>query len=171
MRRANLVLFGAGGLGLAACDLMHVKGGVLRHRTGGGPAGQGWWVAPMFGCASLAIAQAARPFLREPRSIAATAPPFVAAYGATALFSKDHPRELTAALWAIGLARTRGDLPFALLLAATGPAVEAATAATGAFTYERPLAEVIPWLAGLYVNGAPLALAVSYLRKSNDARR
>jgi hypothetical protein len=159
--RRPVALFAGAGLGLAACDLMHVKAGVLRHRVGGGPSGQGWWVAPMFGVAGLTIAATARPFVREPGSIAATAPPFVAAYAATALFSKDHPRELTAALWGIGLARTRRDLPFTLLLAAAGPAVEAATAATGAFTYARPLAEVIPWLSGLYVNGAPLALAVS----------
>ena len=139
---------------------MHVRAGVLRHRAGGGPSGQAWWVAPMFGCAGLAIAFVARPFVREPRDIAPEVPPFAAAYAATALLA-DRPRALAAALWATGLPRVRGDLPFALLLAAAGPAAEVALARTGAFSYARPLREVLPWLCGLYVHGAPLALATA----------
>jgi hypothetical protein len=140
---------------------MHVRGGVLRHRAGGGPSGQAWWVAPMFGCAGVAIAYGARPFLGHgERELAPEVPPFVAAYAATAFLS-DRPRALAAGLWLTGLPRVRHDLPFALLLAAAGPAVEAGVASTGAFAYAQPLRQVLPWLSGLYVHGAPLALATA----------
>jgi hypothetical protein len=153
MRRANLLVFAGSAIGLSACDQMHVRGGVLTHR------GRPWWVPPMFGCAGVVIAHTARPFVREPRAIVPNAAAFVAAYAATAFV--DRPRPLAAALWATGLPRVRDDLPFALLLAAAGPAVEVAVARTGAFAYTRPERDVLPWLAGLYVHGAPLALAVS----------
>lgn len=169
--RTVAVLFTRAGIGLAACDLMHVKAGVLRHRARG-PFGQAWWVAPVFGCAGVTIAVAARPFVRERHDrVAATAVPFAAAYAATALVSLHHPRWLTAALWATGLARARHDLPFALLLAAAGPAVEVGVARAGHFAYARPDSEVLPWLAGLYVHGAPLALAVSSRRSGSGAAR
>jgi len=113
----------------------------------------------MFGSVGLIVAHAARPFMREERSILATAPPFVAAYALTA--AVDRPRLVAALLWATGIPRVRNDLPFALLLAATGPAVEVAVARTGAFSYTRSHGEVLPWLAGLYIHGAPLALAVA----------
>lgn len=162
MRRTNLALFAGAAVGLSVCDLMHVRRGVLSHRVGGGPAGQAWWVAPMFGAAGIVIGHAARPFTRkEHTAIARNAVPFVTAYAATAYLSLGHPRALTAALWATGLARTRDDLPFTLLLAASGPAVEIAISRTGAFTYTRPEREVLPWLTGLYIHGAPLALAVA----------
>ncbi len=161
-RRTLAAVFAGSGLGLAACDWMHVRGGVLRHRAGGGPSGQGWWVAPMFGCAGVAIALGARPFLQrgEERDLAPEIPPFVAAYAATAFLS-DRPRALAAGLWLSALPRVRHDLPFAVLLAAAGPAVEVAVASTGAFSYSRPLRDVLPWLTGLYLHGAPLALATA----------
>lgn len=146
-------MFAGSALGLSACDRMHVTGGVLRHR------GRPWWVPPMFGCAGVVIARVGRSFVREERSVVANAVPFVAAYAATAFV--DRPRLLAAALWGTALPRVRHDLPFALLLAAAGPAVEVAVARTGAFSYARPPREVLPWLSGLYVHGAPLALAVS----------
>lgn len=154
--------FAGAGIGLAACDWMHVRGAVLRHSVGGGPSGQGWWVAPMFGFAGVAIALGARPFLRrgEDRHVAPQVPPFVAAYAATAMLS-DRPRALAAGLWLTALPRVHADLPFALMLATVGPAVEVGVAQTGAFTYSRPLHEVLPWLAGLYLHGAPLALATA----------
>lgn len=141
---------------------MHVRRGVLRHSVGGGPSGQAWWVAPMFGCAGVAIALGARPFLRrgEDRDVPPEIPPFVAAYVATALLS-DRPRALAAGLWLTALPRVRGDLRFALVLAAAGLCAEAGLQQTGAFAYERPLREVLPWLSGLYLHGAPLALATA----------
>lgn len=149
-------MFAGSAIGLSACDQLHVRGGVLTHR------GRPWWVPPVFGCAGVAIAYGARPFLRrgEGRDVAPEIPPFVAAYAATALLG-DRPRALAAGLWLSALPRVRRDLPFALLLAAAGPGVEAAVARTGAFSYSRPLREVLPWLSGLYLHGAPLALATA----------
>jgi hypothetical protein len=163
MRRANLLVFAGSAIGLSACDQMHVRGGVLTHR------GRPWWVPPMFGCAGVVIAHAARPFVKEPRPIAPRAVAFAAAYAATAFV--DHPRAVAAALWATGLPRVKHDLPFALLLATTGPAVEVAVARTGAFAYTRPEKDVLPWLSGLYIHGAPLALAVSSRTSGSAAGR
>ena len=146
--------FAGAGIGLALCDQMHVRGGVLTHR------GRPWWVPPMFGCAGVTIARAGRRFAGSERDVAPEIPPFVAAYAATALLS-DRPRALAAGLWLTALPRISDDLPFALLLATAGPAVEVAVARTGAVSYERPLTDVLPWLAGLYLHGAPLALAVA----------
>ena len=134
---------------------MHVAGGVLTQRGGG------WWTPLTFGAGGVAIAAAGRRFARrEERDLAPQIPPFVAAYAATALLD-DRPRALALSLWLSGLPRVRHDLPFALLLATAGPAVEVALARTGLFAYARPLREVLPWLSGLYVHGAPLALAVA----------
>ena len=156
MRRRNLAVFAGAGLGLAACDRMHVAAGVLTQR------GRGWWTPLTFGLGGLAIAYGARPFLRrgEERDIAPEIPPFMAAYAATALLG-DRPRALAAGLWLTAIPRIHRDLPFALLLATAGPAVEVGVSATGAFTYARPLREVLPWLSGLYLHGVPLALAVA----------
>lgn len=147
-------MFAGSAVGLSACDQMHVRGGVLTHR------GRPWWVPPMFGCAGVVIARVGGRFARGERDVAPQVPPFVAAYAATALLS-DRPRALAAGLWLTALPRVRRDLPFALLLAAAGPAVEIGVARTGAFSYARPLREVLPWLAGLYLHGAPLALATA----------
>ena len=149
-------VFAGSGLGLAACDRMHVHAGVLTQRGGG------WWTAPMFGVAGVTIAVGARPFLRhgEDRRVVPEIPPFVVAYAATALLS-DRPRALAAALWLTAVPRVRRDLRFALLLAAAGVSAEAGLQQTGAFAYTRPLREVVPWLSGLYLHGAPLALATA----------
>ena len=165
-------LFVAGGLGLALCDQMHVQAGVLSHDAPG-PFGQGWWVAPMFGVASLVIAWVARRIApRRPAAggeVALAAVLFVAAYAATALFSEDQPYLLAAALWATAIGRIASGpdraatAVFALLLAAAGPLVEFAVAATGVFDYEQRTALVALWLSGLYLHGAPLALAVARL--------
>ena len=174
--RTVAALFAGAGAGLAACDLLHVRGGVLRHRAGG-PFGQAWWVAPMFGTAGVAIVTAARPFARatpvpSAGRIARLAAPFAIAYAATALLANDHPRPLAAALWSTGVARTpRRDLAFTLLLAAAGPAVEYAIASRGHFAYARPAHQVVPWLSGLYVHGAPMALAVSSRTSDSGAAR
>jgi hypothetical protein len=164
MGRRNLAVFLGAGLGLAACDRMHVAAGVLTQR------GRGWWTPLTFGTGGVVIAQVGRRFLRrgEDRDIAPQIPPFVAAYAATALLA-DRPRALAAGLWLTALPRVRGDLPFALLLATAGPAVEVGLSATGAFAYARPLREVVPWLSGLYLHGAPLALAVSSTREATPA--
>ena len=163
-----LAVFVGSGLGLAACDQMHVQAGVLTHEAPG-PFGQGWWVPLVFGVAGVVIVVVARLFAGDARrgNPVLAAAIFVAAYASTALFSEDAPYLLAAVLWATGLARLARDpdppraIAFALLLAASGPLVELAFSEAGLFAYEQDFATVAIWLSGLYVHGAPLALALA----------
>ena len=99
-----------------------------------------------------------------------------AAYAATALFSDDAPYALAAVLWITGLARLLRDpdparaIPFALLLAASGPLVELAVSEAGLFAYADDFGVVAVWLSGLYVHGAPAALALATLVSSRERR-
>jgi hypothetical protein len=161
-----LAVFAGAGLGLALCDQMHVQAGVLSHDAPG-PFGQGWWVPLVFGAAGVAIFLAARAFSTAPRGgLVVKAALFALAYAATALLSEDHPYALAAALWVTGLARLARDpeparaVPFALALAACGPLVELAVSEAGLFAYDDDFGTVALWLSGLYVHGAPLALAL-----------
>jgi hypothetical protein len=176
-----LVLFVAGGIGLALCDQIHVQSGVLDYETGGF-FGQAWWVPLQFGVAALAIVAGAAPFAR--RRAAPKAADFVtgtgwfvAAYAASGVFHA-HPAALAVGLlltWAgrVALApRPASLVAYSLLLAAAGTGAEAALSAAGTFAYANPdLLGVPVWLPGLYLHGAPLALAVaSALGESRGAR-
>jgi hypothetical protein len=166
-----LALFIAGGIGLALCDQIHVQSGVLDYETGGF-FGQAWWVPLQFGVAALAIVAGATPFARGRAEPGATAFLtgtlwFVAAYAASGLFDS-HPYTLAVAFvvaWAarVALARQPGSLvAFSLLLAAAGTGAEAILSAAGTFAYANPDLLGVPiWLPGLYLHGAPLALALS----------
>jgi hypothetical protein len=165
------VLFAGGGIGLALCDQIHVQTGVLSYEAGG-YFGQAWWVPLQFGVAALAICAGAWPFARR------LAPPsaevltigaawFVAAYAASGVFDR-WPYALAAAFvvtWAgrVAVARHRAALTaFSLLLAAGGTGAEALLSAAGTFDYADPDFLGLPaWLPGLYLHGAPLALAVT----------
>jgi hypothetical protein len=144
---------------------------VLDYETGG-YFGQAWWVPLQFGVASLAIVAGAMPFARRrapPQSldfISGTAW-FVAAYAASGLFD-DHPFALAVAFvltWAVRVALAPQPSPlvaYSLLLAVAGTAAEAILAAAGTFAYANPdLLGVPVWLPGLYLHGAPLALALA----------
>jgi hypothetical protein len=164
-------LFAGGGIGLALCDQIHVQAGVLSYETGGF-FGQAWWVPLQFGVAALAICAAAWPFARrrEPpaaRDFAISALWFVAAYAASGVFDR-WPSALAAAFalaWAgrVAVARDRAELVFfSVLLAAGGTGTEALLSAAGTFSYAEPDFLGVPvWLPGLYLHGAPLALAVT----------
>jgi hypothetical protein len=166
-----LALFAAGGIGLALCDQIHVQAGVLDYETGGF-FGQAWWVPLQFGVAAVAIVAGAVPFARQreqPKSadfVTGTAW-FVAAYAASGVFDA-HPIALAVAFvlaWAlrVALARQPGPLvAYSLLLAAAGTAAEAILSAAGTFAYADPDMIGVPiWLPGLYLQGAPLALALA----------
>jgi hypothetical protein len=166
-----LALFAAGGIGLALCDQIHVQAGVLDYETGGF-FGQAWWVPLQFGVAALAIVAGAAPFARgraKPGAAAFLTGTlwFVAAYAASGLFDA-HPYALAAAFvvtWAlrVALARQPSSLvAFSLLLAAAGTGAEAILSAAGTFAYANPDLLGVPiWLPGLYLHGAPLALALA----------
>jgi hypothetical protein len=166
-----LALFAAGGIGLALCDQIHVQSGVLDYDTGG-YFGQAWWVPLQFGVAALAIVAGAAPFARgraQPKLIdfvTGTAW-FVAAYAASGLFDA-YPNALAVAFvltWALRVAlapQPASLVAYSLLLAAAGTAAEAALSAAGTFAYANPDLLGVPiWLPGLYLHGAPLALALS----------
>lgn len=90
---------------------------------------------------------------------------FVATYYASGLFA-DHPLGFALAcvgVWQaqVALNERRGELIAAsLLLALAGTLIEALVASTGFFAYARPDLLGVPiWLPGLYLVGAPAALA------------
>jgi hypothetical protein len=159
-----LITGGAGGLLL---DQIHVRYGVL-HYPKPWLWGQAWWVAPLFAVATIVILSAARlftdgaPGTRE-HQVAGSAGWFVAAYWASGQWHA-HPIGLSVAYAVFFALRTthRPTLIFAGLLAAGGVTFEAALSSTGAFAYRHPDFFGVPmWLAGLYLHGAPLALAIS----------
>jgi hypothetical protein len=172
---ACLILFVAGGLGGALCDQIHVRSGVLSYPD---PvlAGQSWWVAPQFGLAVPVMLLAARRFAEAARRARSGAVRrelvtggawFLAAYGASGLWH-GHPALLAAGYGVAWLARLAGRpdrVPLAawsILLALGGTFYEGTLAATGAFHYGRPDLYHVPiWLPGIYLHGAPLALAVA----------
>ena len=166
-----LALFAAGGIGLALCDQIHVQAGVLDYDTGGF-FGQAWWVPLQFGLAAVAIVAGAAPFARgraKPGTVAFLTGTlwFVAAYAASGLFDA-HPYALAAAFvvtWALRVAFARQPsslVAFSLLLAAAGTGAEAILSAAGTFAYTNPDLLGVPiWLPGLYLHGAPLALALA----------
>jgi hypothetical protein len=166
-----LALFVAGGIGLALCDQIHVQAGVLDYETGGF-FGQAWWVPLQFGVAAVAIVAGVAPFARgraKPGAAAFVTGTlwFVAAYAASGLFDA-HPYALAAAFvvtWAVRVALARQPaslVAFSLLLAAAGTGAEAILSAAGTFAYTNPNVLGVPiWLPGLYLHGAPLALALS----------
>ncbi len=170
--RSAALLFVAGGLGLALCDQIHVQAGVLDYDAGGALFGQGWWVPLQFGLAALAIVIGAIPFARgrsrpDAAEVAIAVTWFVGAYAVSGVLDA-HPWALAALLlgvWAprVAMASGRGALvAYSLLLAAAGTAAEAILSAAGIFAYADPdLLRVPIWLPGLYLNGAPLALALA----------
>jgi hypothetical protein len=159
-----LAVFLGAGIGLALCDQMHVQAGVLSHDV------VGWWVPLVFGTGGVAIFVVARGFFARGivrGRVVPAAAVFVIAYAATALVSEAHPHVLAAVLWATGLARLARDpdppraLVFAVLLAVSGPLVELGVSEAGLFSYADSFSTVALWLSGLYVHGAPLALALA----------
>ena len=159
-----LVLGGVCGLLL---DHIHVHFGVLFYPN---PWlwGQAWWVAPLFAAATIAILSGASlftdgaPGTRE-HQVAGSAAWFVAAYWASGQWH-GHPIGLALGYAGFFALRTthRPTLIFAGLLAAGGVGFEALLSSTGAFHYRHPDLWGTPmWLAGLYLHGAPLALAVA----------
>ena len=182
--RRLLALFVFGGIGLAACDQIHLRFGVLRypHPTPG-LFGQPWWVPCLFGLATIVIVATALPFARaaRPRTPEAYVSPyasggiwFLAAYLLSGLAYR-WPVPLAILYLVTFVLRViwRGDrapiLGYAALLAAGGTLFEAWLSSTGAFAYTVTPWWLVPlWLPGLYLHGAPLAIAVT---QRIDARR
>jgi hypothetical protein len=157
-----------GGVLGALLDQIHVQYGVLWYPK---PWlwGQSWWVAPLFAASTVVVLSGAKlftdgaPGTRE-HDVLGSALWFGAAYWASGQWH-GHPIGLSVAYLVLFLMRTthRPTLIFAVLLAAGGVAFETMLSSTGAFRYHHPdLFGVVPmWLAGLYIHGAPLGLAIA----------
>ncbi len=167
-------LFVTGGMSGAAYDQIHVQGHVLEY-----PHAvflqQDWWVAPLFGLASVVLvatgggvarwAERLKPGAIGDREIVSYFGWFTAAYLASALLPI--PPSALAALFAVTwLARVlpRPDrapqLLLGVVMAVVGSSFEAWLTTTGSFHYLNPdLGAISSWLPGLYLHGGPLAIA------------
>lgn len=161
-----LLLIVSGGIGLAACDQIHVQFDVLKYFHKG-PWGQAWWVAPQFVLATFLMYIGAVFFKKEKevfelRNLFFGILWFGGAYFASGLFSS-RPYFLAFAysiVWVFRIfaAREKRTLvAFSLLLAVAGTTAEALISYAGFFAYTRPDVFLVPiWLPGLYLHGAPL---------------
>ncbi len=169
-----LRLFVVGAIGGAASDQIHVQAHVLAYPRDD-VLQQSWWVAPNFGLAALLIALTGSGIARwatrlQPRTVDDRAlftgfAWFTAAYLASALvpFAPPLMMVLFAVTWLARVLPRRDRLPQLLEgvgLAVGGTCFEALLSSTGAFHYVHPDFGPVPsWLPGLYLHGAPLALA------------
>jgi hypothetical protein len=146
------------------CDQIHVVGDVIVYRD---PLlfGQPWWVPVQYGLAAVVGYLGAHHLRGGSERLAVASAWFLGAYLATAVFQR-WPLPLAVVLGLIGLARAGRlgvrSLVFALAVALFGLVWEAGLTSTGAFSYRHPnLVGVAFWLPALYVNAAPLLLAVA----------
>lgn len=173
--RLLLTLLVIGGIGGALSDQIHVRFDVLWYPR---PffLDQAWWVAPLFGGATIGIFLGALPFaqrlvrgdgLTSARGLTLSGASFLAAYLASGAF-RAWPIALLAgyaAAWSLRALETKmggAGLAFSVLLALGGTLFESALSSTGAFYYRAPDFLGVPyWLPGLYLLGAPLALGLA----------
>lgn len=176
--RLLLVLLGCTAL-LTLGDQFHTQFGVISYADPGPLFGQAWWVAPGFALATLGFVVLAWPFtprVREPapHDFVGGALWFFGAYAASGIFGA-WSLTLTALYIALWLARIvrRPDrnvvVVYSLLLALLGTMGEWQLHASGICRYEpRDFLLVPMWLPALYLQGAPLALAIArWLRVGN----
>jgi hypothetical protein len=162
----------AGALGLTVCDLLfHVRTDTLGYETETW-FGQAWWVPLTFAAGTLWFYVSAWTFaLRLPPAprgtLAGAIAWFVAAYAVTGAFHR-HPWPLLAGLVVAFLCRL-AFLPrpgvvaaYAVLLGVSGCLGEGLLSALGLFAYsDKDVLNVPVWLFGLYLHGAPMALALA----------
>ena len=169
-----LRLFVVGAIGGAAYDQIHVQAGVLAYPRAD-VLGQSWWVAPNFGLAAVMIAVTGAWVARWAQRLRVQPVTdselfsgfawFTLAYLASALlpFAPPVTFGLFLATWLARVLPRPDRLPQLVEgvgLALCGTSFEAALSATGAFHYLHPDLGLVPaWLPGLYLHGAPLALA------------
>lgn len=179
-----LKLFVFGGIGGALCDQLHVQGQVLSYPD---PVlfGQSWWVAPNFGLAACVMylatslwaswAERKEPLAVTRADVTRQTLWFLAAYFASAgMHVKAH---WLAVLYGVvllrRLIRRRDALPQlvnAVGLAVGGTVVELVMSSAGWFSYAQPSLGSVPlWLPGLYLHGAPLAMAVVRMARQRAA--
>lgn len=170
-------------LGLTALltlgDQFHVQFGVISYATTVGLAGQAWWVAPGFALATMALVAAAWPlsaFMEAPsrRDLARETGWFFAAYATSGIYGHK-AFGLACVFFGVWLYRIakRPDrrvlVAFSIVLAIAGTLGEIALHATGVCRYTLRQIVLVPlWLPMLYMQGAPLALAVARWMRGDD---
>ena len=162
MRWVVIALVGA--VAGVLCDQIHVIGDVIVYRD---PLllGQPWWVPVQYGLAAVVGYLGASRLRGASERVVVASAWFLTAYLATAVFQR-WPLPLLLILGLIGLARLARlgvhSLGFGLAVALFGLIWEAGLTSTGAFSYRHPnLFGVAFWLPALYLNAAPLLLAVA----------
>lgn len=165
-----------GGIGLAACDQIHVQYEVLRYFHNG-LWGQAWWVAPQFLLATFFMYLGVLLIRKETsefneRKFFFSILLFAVAYYASGLFA-NHPYALSAAYlfgWFFRIffeEEKERFILFSVLLAIAGTLAEGLISRAGLFVYTQPDFLLVPiWLPGLYLHGAPLIWNLaSWIRK------
>lgn len=167
-----LPVIAGGALGLTLCDLLfHVQTDTLHYETRTW-FDQAWWVPLNFAGATVWFYASAWAFARHlpappARALGTGIAWFVGAYAASGVFH-EHPWALLAGLVALFAARLAFAqrplivLTYAALLGVTGCLSEGLLSATGLFAYSHEDVLNVPlWLFGLYLHGAPMALALA----------
>ena len=157
---------------LTAGDQFHTQFGVISYANPGPLWGQAWWVAPLFALATLGFVGGAWPFAPKiaqpaPRDFVTGAAWFFGSYAASGMFGR-YSLTLTVlytAIWFLRIVRRSDRSPviaYSLLLAASGTLAESALHYSGVCRYEPRDFLLVPlWLPALYLQGAPLALAIT----------
>lgn len=167
---------------LTTGDQFHTQFGVISYTEPGPLWGQAWWVGPGFALATIGFCVLAWPFaphVAHParRDFISGALWFFCSYAASGIFGS-WSLTLTAVYTLLWLSRVlpRGDhapvIVYSILLAVAGTLGEYGLHALGICRYEPRDFLLVPlWLPALYLQGAPLALAITrWLRYPVAAR-
>ncbi|XDD51196.1 hypothetical protein AB3N59_05335 [Leptospira sp. WS92.C1] len=164
-----------GGIGLAACDQIHVQFEVLKYFHPG-LFGQAWWISPQFMIATFFMYLGAFVLKKErsdfdSKEFKFAILWFVSAYFASGIFA-DHPHLLAVIYlltWFFRMVRSREGnslIGFSVILALAGTGAEGLISNAGFFVYTKPDFLLVPiWLPGLYLHGAPLIWSLVFNSK------
>ena len=165
---------------LTAGDQFHTQFGVISYATPGPLWGQAWWVAPGFAVATLGFIASAWPIapkIRQPSrsDFVAGTLWFFGSYAVSGALGQ-HSVLLTLAFAGFWLMRVIGRsdqqmvIAFSIGFAVAGTLAEFALHSTGICRYEpRDFLLVPMWLPALYLQGAPLTLAIARWLRFPDA--
>ncbi len=162
-------------------DQFHVHFDVLAYPGPGLLWGQAWWVAPLFAASTIGFIVLAWPFatrITDPsdRDLATGTAWFFGTYVATAV-AGHHVIPLTILIVAVWIARVarRSDrapvIAYSVILAVAGTLVESFINHQGWAHYDVASFLLVPaWLPALYLQGAPMALALTHRLRYSASR-
>ena len=153
-------------------DQFHTQFGVIAYANPGPLWGQAWWVAPLFALATIGFVGGAWPFaprIRQPArsDFVVGALWFFGSYAVSGVLG-EYSVLLTLTYVGFFLMRVIGRvdqnvvITYAVILAVAGTLGESALHYSGIVTYKPRDFLLVPlWLPALYLQGAPLALAIA----------